>query len=184
VHRGQERLLNLYLVGYRCTGKTSVGQIISDALGLVFIDMDDELMADEGMAIQEIISSRGWEYFRQREILLVQSFSRTSGRVIATGGGVVTAPENISAMRDSGKVVWLDASPAVIAARMKVNNKTVAQRPPLRGQDSIVEIKEVLEQRLPQYEKAMHFRVETDELSPHEVAQRILAWLRSDEGCV
>jgi shikimate kinase len=146
--------------------------------------MDAVLTAEEDMSIQEIISRRGWEYFRQREILLIQRLSRTSGQVIATGGGVVTAPENITAMRDSGKVVWLHASPAAIAARMQANNKTGGQRPPLRGQDSIDEIREVLGQRLEQYEQAMHFRVETDGLSPQEVAQRVLAWLRSVEGGV
>ena len=158
-----------------------MGQIVSDALGCVFIDMDDVLIAEEGMTIQEVISRRGWQYFRQRETLLIRRLSQTSGQVIATGGGVVTTPENITAMRDSGKVVWLHASPAAIGARMRANNRTTEQRPPLGGRDSIAEIKEVLEQRMPQYEQAMHFRVHTDELSPQEVAQRILAWLRSDE---
>jgi shikimate kinase len=161
-----------------------VGRIIADVLGCVFIDMDEELTAEEGMSIQEIISRRGWEYFRQREIFLIRRLSQTSGQVIATGGGVVTESENIAAMRGSGKVVWLDASPAAIAARMRADSKTGGQRPPLRGQDSIEEIREVVGQRLEQYEQAMHFRVETDKLSPQEVAQRVLAWLRSVEGGV
>lgn len=173
--------MNLYLVGYRCTGKTSVGLIVSDALGWVFVDMDDELAAEEGIPIQEMVSSRGWEYFRQRETHLLQRLSQGAEQVIATGGGVVTVPENISIIRGSGKVVWLHASPAAIAERMAADNKTGGQRPPLRGKDSVAEIEEVLEERLPQYGEAMHFRVDTDGLSPGEVTERILRWLGTSD---
>jgi len=78
-------------------------------------------------------------------------------------------------------VVWLHASPGTIAQRMAADNNTGGQRPPLRGRDSIGEIEDILEERLPLYQKAMHFRVDTDGLSPGEVAERVLEWLRSVE---
>jgi shikimate kinase len=172
--------VNLYLVGYRCTGKSSVGQIVSDALGWVFLDIDDALQAEEGRAIEQIVLEEGWEYFRTLETNLVQRVSRGSNQVIATGGGVVTNPGNVALMKGSGKVVWLQASPKTIAQRMKADSNTGGQRPPLRGKDSIGEIEEILSERLPLYQQAMHFRIDTDGLSPREVAARILRWLETE----
>ena len=172
--------MNLYLVGYRCTGKSSVGRIVSDALGWIFVDMDNELQAEEGRNIQQIVQDQGWEYFRKRESNLLQRLGRGSKQVIATGGGVVTNPSNVSRMHSSGKVVWLHGSPNTIAQRMAADNHTGGQRPPLRGRDSVAEIEDILAERLPLYQQAMHFRVDTDGLSPREVAELVLAWLETD----
>ena len=173
--------MNLYLVGYRCTGKTSIGGILSKALGWNFVDMDDELENEERMNIQEIVATRGWQYFREREGQLLQRLSQATKQVISTGGGVVTVPENIAAMRDSGKVVWLHASPDTIAARMEADKSTADQRPPLHGDDSVVEIEEILAERLPLYDEAMNLQVETDDLSVEEVSESIMRWLKTLE---
>ena len=171
--------MNLYLVGYRCTGKTNVGRMLSHALDWTFVDMDHELVADEGIPIEDIVDSRGWKYFREREGKLLQRLSQATKQVISTGGGVVTVPENIAIMRGRGKVVWLHASPDTIAARMEADRSTAGQRPPLHGNDSVVEIEEVLAERLPLYDEAMHLQVETDDLSLEEVTESILRWLEN-----
>ena len=172
--------MNLYLVGYRCTGKTSVGLLVSAAMGWVFVDMDHELEAEEGREVQQIVVDKGWAYFRRREANLIQRLSKGSKQVIATGGGVVTTSGNIALMHGSGKVVWLHASPRTIAHRMAADKHTGGQRPPLRGRDSIGEIEEILEERMPLYQQAMHFRVDPDGVSPREVAERVLAWLQTE----
>ncbi len=171
--------MNLYLVGYRCTGKTSVGRLLAEALAWTFVDMDHELVAEAGIPIEDIVDSRGWKYFRKRETQLLERLSQATKQVISTGGGVVTVPENIATMSGSGKVVWLHASPDTIAARMEADRNTARQRPPLHGNDSVVEIEEVLAERLPLYDEAMHLQVETDNLSPEEVSQHVLAWLET-----
>ena len=171
-------MVNLYLVGYRCAGKTSVGRLLSDALGWVFVDMDERLAAGAGMPIQEIVASRGWHYFREIEGRLLERLSQTARQVIATGGGVVTVASNVRAMRASGKVVWLQVSSAAVAKRMMEDDNTASQRPPLHGKDALAEIERVLGERLPLYEQAMHFRVGTDNLTANEVADSILAWFR------
>jgi len=173
--------VNLYLIGYRCTGKSSVGRILSDTLGWVFVDIDNELVAEAGIPIEEIVASRGWKYFREREAQLLERLSQATKQVISTGGGVVTVEENIATMRGSGKVVWLHASPATIAERMEADIDSARQRPPLHGYDSVAEIEEVFAERLPLYDEAMHLQVETDVLSPQEVAEHILRWLSSVE---
>jgi len=174
--------VNLYLVGYRCTGKTSVGRLLSAALGWNFVDMDHELVAEAGTAIEDIVDSRGWKYFRELEGQLLQKLSQSTKQVISTGGGVVTVPENIVIMRESGKVVWLHASPATIAERMEADINTAGQRPPLQGNDSVAEIEEVFAERLPLYDEAMHLQVETDNLSPEEVAESVVRWLKASSS--
>ena len=173
-------VVNLYLVGYRCTGKSSVGRLLSDAMGWTFVDMDNELQAEEGRDVQQIVEDQGWAYFRRAETNLLQRLSRGSRQVIATGGGVVTNPGNVTLMHGSGKVVWLHASPNNIAQRMAADSNTGGQRPPLRGRDSIGEIEVILAERLPLYQQAMHFQVDTDGLSPEEASELVLAWLETD----
>jgi shikimate kinase len=173
--------VNLYLIGYRCTGKTSVGRLLAKAMAWDFVDMDHELVTEFGMPIEEMVDSRDWKYFREREGKLLQRLSQATKQVISTGGGVVTVPENIAIMRDSGKVVWLHASPDTIAARMEADRTTAGQRPPLHGNDSVVEIEEVLAERLPLYDEAMHLQVETDDLSVEEVTESILRWWKTLE---
>lgn len=173
-------LVNLYLVGYRCTGKTSVGRLLSDDLGWVFVDMDHQLAVEEGMPIQDIVANRDWQHFREIEGRLLERLSQTEKQVVATGGGAVTVSSNIAAMRASGKVVWLQASPAVIAERMVEDSHTASQRPPLHGKDAVIETEAILGERIHLYKQAMHFRVNTDDLSPREVADRILAWLQAE----
>ena len=172
--------MNLYLVGYRCTGKSSVGRLLSEAMGWAFVDMDNELVAEARIPIDDIVNSRGWNDFREMEGRLLERLSQTVQQVIATGGGVVTTASNINTMRTSGKVVWLRSSPAVIAKRMSADSNTAGQRPPLHGDDSFAEIEEVLKERLPLYEQAMHFSVETDVFSSQEVANRILTWFETE----
>ena len=171
--------MNLYLIGYRCTGKSSVGRILAETLGWVFVDMDSELVAEAGIPIEDIVASRGWKYFREREAQLLKRLSQATKQVIATGGGVITVEENIVTMRSSGKVVWLHASSSTIAARMAADLDSARQRPPLHGNDSLAEIEEVFAERLPLYDDAMHLQVETDNLSPEEVAESILRWLET-----
>ena len=171
--------MNLYLVGYRCTGKTSVGRLLSDALNWTFVDMDHELVTEAGIQIEDIVDNRGWKYFRELEAQLLERLSQATKQVISTGGGVVTVPENIAIMHGSGKVVWLHASPATIAERMEADIDTARQRPPLHGNDSIAEIEEVFAEKLPLYDEAMHLQVETDNLSAEEVAELILRWLET-----
>ncbi|MGD8253993.1 MAG: shikimate kinase [Syntrophobacterales bacterium] len=174
--------MNLYLIGYRCTGKSSVGRLLAEAMDWTFVDMDQELVSEAGIPIEEIVDSRGWKYFRDQESKLLQQLSRATEQVISTGGGVVTVPENITIMHGSGKVVWLHASPGTIAARMEADKSTDNQRPPLHGDDSVVEIEEVLAERLPLYDEAMHLQVETDDLSVEEVSESIVRWLKTSSS--
>ena len=93
---------NLVLIGYRATGKTSVGAELARMLHRPFVDLDQVLVAEAGQSVAEIVARGGWEEFRRREKDLVERYRHRRGQVLATGGGVVLDPENVRALRENG----------------------------------------------------------------------------------
>ena len=102
---------NLFLIGYRCTGKTSAGKTLAAKLGLTFVDVDRVITAEVGCSIAEFIAANGWGAFREKERHIIARLSERDRQVVAAGGGAVIATENVARMRSSGKVIWLKASP-------------------------------------------------------------------------
>ena len=159
--RSQNR--NIYLIGYRCTGKSVVGRALADALGRPFIDADDEMVRTHGMTIQHIVRAQGWEGFRKKEAHVLERISSLQGHVIATGGGVVLSPDNVSRMKQSGTVVWLRATPETIRQRLDGDTKTEQLRPSLTSKGVEDEVEEVLKHREPLYADAAHYAIDTDD---------------------
>jgi len=168
--------MNLFLVGYRCTGKTSVGKRLASSLGLLFADTDERVQREEGMTIERLVAASGWEAFRAGESRVLEGLCREPGRVVSTGGGIILSRRNRQRMREAGMVVWLQASPRVIAARMAADPQTGAQRPSLTGLAPSQEIIATLTERLPLYEAAAHFAVDTDSISIGAVCRKIALW--------
>jgi shikimate kinase len=167
--------MSIFLVGYRCTGKTTVAKVLSNKLGLKFVDTDQMITTEVGLDIAEFVARRGWGAFREKEKEVISKLSQLDGQVVATGGGVVTVPENLTTMRYNGTVVWLQASPETIRRRMQADHSTATNRPSLTGQGSLEEIREVLVERDRLYERAAHHFIDTDELSVAQIVEKILA---------
>ena len=163
----------IYLTGYRATGKTSTGKALAEKLGILFIDADEELVRIEGRTVAEMVADKGWDYFRDRESEVLKQISSSESCVVATGGGVILRPENIDVMQKTGRVIWLKAGIETIAARMTGDVMTANQRPSLSGKGVIDEIRDVLEQRLPLYEKAAQLVIDTDGKNPEQVCDEI-----------
>jgi len=165
--------MNLVLIGYRGTGKTAVAEILSNDLNLELIGMDAELVSRFGETVPEFVEKNGWEAFRDEESRLARELGLRSGLLIDCGGGVVTRDENIQALHENGRVVWLKASVEKIAQRIQGDD----QRPSLTGTKSFIdEIEEVLETRAPLYAKAADFEIDTDDKSIEEVSSMIRDW--------
>jgi shikimate kinase len=171
---------NLFLIGYRCTGKTSAGKTLAAKLGWTFVDSDRVITAEIGCSIAEFIAANGWAAFRETERNVIARLSEMDRQVVAAGGGVVTATENVGRMRSSGKVIWLQASPDTIRRRMQADAGTAANRPPLTGQGSLEEIAAVLDERKPLYADAAHYLIDTDDLNTDEVVEKIIEIIESD----
>ena len=106
--------MNLFLIGYRCTGKSSVGRSLSTRLGRPFVDTDSLLVSERGMSIKQIVDTYGWEVFRQIEHATVKLVCSMDRRVVATGGGVVLNADDVTLMQKGGRIVWLRATPETI----------------------------------------------------------------------
>ena len=169
---------NLFLIGYRCTGKTTVGKTLAEKLSRSFVDTDALVVTHQGVSIKEIVDSHGWECFRGMEHASLKKVSASDRQVVATGGGIVLNDENVMLMKKSGKIIWLRAKLETIKARMAQDTDTQDFRPALTLQDSISEIEETLQLRKPLYKKAMDFYVDTDEHNIHEVTAIILEKIR------
>ena len=99
--------LNKILIGMPGAGKTFLGMKMAEATGREFVDIDDEIEADEGMSVAQIFEEKGEAYFRKLETEKLRQMCKRRGLIIATGGGVVKTKENCKIIRQNGTVIWV-----------------------------------------------------------------------------
>ena len=99
---------NIVLTGMPGSGKSTVGRLIAATLNRDFIDTDDIIVKDEGKSIPEIFRENGEKYFRDAETRAIKKASMLCGAVIATGGGAILREENVNALRENGKIYFID----------------------------------------------------------------------------
>ena len=173
---------NLFLIGFRCTGKSSVGRGLSEKLGRRFVDTDTMIAARAGRSVAEIVDAEGWPGFRRRETETLAEVSRQAGQVVATGGGIVLDPENVRCMKGQGRVVLLEAAVETICRRMATDPSTAAFRPALTDNDPESEIRTALDARRPIYAAAADIRVNTDDKDIDAVCEEILARIGASDA--
>lgn len=172
--------MNLFLIGYRCSGKTTVGKFIADAIDWAFVDVDAVLVDACGKSIKDIIDTRGWGWFRHMECSTLREICAADQQVVATGGGVVLDAANVKVMKTSGRIIWLNAKATTIRKRMRADQSTADSRPALTQKGTLAEIEDLLAERNPYYERASDFVVQTDGMLIDKIAQKILAQLNED----
>lgn len=168
---------NIVLIGFMGTGKTSTGKVLAQRLGKAFIDMDNRIEEEQGVSIPEIFETKGEPHFRQLEKDLVKKLSERANAVISTGGGTIKDPENVALLKKSGLIVCLTASPEVILER----TERKGERPVLDGADKgdrLSAIEKLLAEREQFYKQADYF-IDTGDMSPLQVAERIVHTLKS-----
>ena len=166
--------MNIVLIGYRCSGKTTVGKLLARDLERNFLDTDRLIEIKRGLSIHSYVSQNGWQDFRLMEREVVEEIALRDNVVIATGGGAVIDQDNVSNLRKNGWVVWLNADTKVIRERMRKEGMAGKLRPPLSGADPLDEINQILQERRPFYEHASDYTVDTNGQSPQEVTQVIM----------
>jgi len=163
--------MNIVLIGYRGTGKSEVGEILAARLGMPCIGMDTEIVKRAGMSIPEIVEKYGWSKFRDMESELARELAKLDKSIIDTGGGVIERPENIEALKTNSRIFWLKASVDTIVMRIQAG----VERPALTsGKTFTEEVAEVLEQRISKYKSAAQYKIDTDDLTPEQVANKII----------
>lgn len=160
--------VNLYLVGFMGTGKSTVGRQVAQRLRMNAIDSDHEIERRAGTPIAQIFAEQGEAAFRRLEREFIEAGHPTHGQVVACGGGLVLQDGMISALRRRGVVVCLTASPETILRRTETNRN----RPLLNVDDPLKTIREMLAQRNPIYRSA-GTEVLTDSRSLSEIVAHV-----------
>jgi shikimate kinase len=163
----------IFLIGYRCTGKTTVARLLAERLNRPWIDADEALEAKYGRSVRAIFAEEGEASFRDKEADLLEELARQREHVIATGGGVVLRPANRERLR-TGWVVWLTADAETIWKRLQQDPGSAERRPALTV-GGLAEVQELLRAREPLYAACAHTTVNTAGRSPEEVARAVLA---------
>ena len=160
---------SLYLVGMMGSGKTSTGRPLAERLGYGFVDADAVIEQAAGCSIPDIFDGDGEAGFRSLESQVLSAISQRHSLVVATGGGVVTQPENWG-MLHSGIVIWLDVMPDQLLQRLNADSTV---RPLLQTADPEAALNALLNERRPLYAEADLTVVINDE-TPEAVADGIL----------
>jgi shikimate kinase len=185
--RGHPRILepffwifmNIVLIGYRASGKSTVGKRLASCLKMEFVDADDLLQNRHGKSISEMVEAHGWEYFRTAEKRIIEEISLQNHLVIAPGGGAVLDADNVTALRRKGLIIWLKADQQTLVRRMNEDPDTYSRRPTLTGKGPLEELEAMIPFREPFYQKASRIQIDTSVLDVEEVVEYVLTTLTS-----
>ena len=163
----------LYLVGFRCTGKSTVGKILADLLGRPFLDTDRMVERKENRTITQLVHQRGWTCFREMEKQALFDTRHFVAPVVATGGGIVLDPENRSFIQAQGICVWLWADAATTLGRICSDQENQGSRPSLTDLSLAQETQKMLDLRTPLYREVSQLQIDTTCHSPKQAATLI-----------
>ncbi len=160
----------LFLIGPRGSGKTTVARLLAGRLGWEWVDADDVLEARYGKSIRAIFAEDGEAIFRIKEAWVLAELCGRRRCVVSTGGGVVVRQANRALLRASGYVVWLTADADTLWRRLQNDD---GQRRPALGVGGRAEVEEILRVRQPWYEECAHLTVWTEGKTPEALAEEI-----------
>jgi len=169
---------NIFLVGMMGAGKTTVGRALATRMKREFVDTDRLLVDRTGVPVATVFEIEGEEGFRRRESAILREVCEHDERVVATGGGIVLAEENLAVMRGAGTVVYLRARIESLWERTRHDSS----RPLLATTNPRERLAELLKQREPLYRAAAHIVVDSGPQSAATLVNRVLAALRAQSA--
>ncbi len=161
-------------MGYRATGKSTVGKVLARELCVPFWDTDELVECRSAKSIRQIVAQEGWEAFRAMERDVVLELLEMGPSVIALGGGAVLDFKVRKALGAAGLNVWLQAGPKTILERMAMDPWNSSRRPALAPWGPEEEVLTLLGEREPLYREVAHLAVTTDHKSVREIVREIL----------
>ena len=165
---------NIFLIGMMGSGKSQTGPVLAKMINYAFVDTDDVIEKASKQSISSIFEKDGEKVFRDVEKKVLKEISQHHSLVIATGGGLVTLPENWGILHQ-GIVIWLDLDLKRSIQRLESDKK---KRPLLIGDDLAENFSQIYESRKPIYLES-DLRIEVEDQSPYEVATMIAEHLPS-----
>lgn len=169
----------LSLIGYRGTGKSTVGKRLARRLQWDWVDADNEIERRAGRTIKDIFTTDGEPVFRQMERDVIADLLQRDHLVLSTGGGAILNADTRKELRAAGPVFWLVATIETIASRILQDASTSSRRPNLTT-GGIAEIREVLAKREPLYQECAHVAVNTEGLRLMDIVNKIVDQLPAE----
>jgi shikimate kinase len=169
---------HLFLVGYRGSGKSSVGRILAERMNRPFVDTDHWVELHSQRSIKELFEKEGEEAFRDWESLAIGSVCvpGSVSSIISLGGGAILRPGNRAMLKQHGQTVWLTAPATTLASRISRDEANRIRRPSLTGLGELDEVEKVLALREPLYREAADWTLNTEALELDEIADQIARW--------
>ena len=173
---------NVILIGYRGSGKSTVGRLLAEQLGWTFVDTDALIESQAGSTIADVFATEGEAGFRAREGEAIVQITQDIRQVIAVGGGAVTDRRNVERLRGAGKVIWLTAPPEVLWQRISRDERSGTTRPDLTPAGGLDEVRAVLAGRQDIYRAAASLTFNTEHHEPPALVSAIFAALQTGPG--
>jgi shikimate kinase len=172
---------NLILVGFSCSGKTTLGRNVARRLRLTFVDSDRYIEDMTGRTIPDIFRDDGEAAFRAHERAAIAAIMHECNQVVSTGGGAFIDPENRERLRAGNLVIHLQVRPETVFDRLR-NSRSGRPRPLLDSPDPLERIVQLMADRREAY-SAAHVTIGVDDRSRYELVgelrRRWLAWQRA-----
>jgi shikimate kinase len=163
--------MNLILCGMMGSGKSTIGKLLAEALSWEWLDTDELIVSRYGK-ITDIFAQKGEGYFRDLETKTVQELAKKDRLVISTGGGLVLKKENVSLLKENGRLIYLRAKRQTLALRLYADK----DRPLLQTAETLDEkLERLLKERSKIYEAVSDEIIDVDEKSPEQIVQEILS---------
>jgi shikimate kinase len=166
--------MNIVLIGFRGTGKSTVGKLLAKRLERDFIDSDKYIESSTGKTIKSIFEEGGEDSFRKIEAGIIAELSKVDNKVISAGGGAVLKEDNVRNLKDNGFLVLLEATPEIIHNRIAQDKKTTQQRPSLTDKKPLDEIKHLIAKREHAYKSAADYTINTSYVSCEDIVNEII----------
>ena len=161
------------LIGFRGSGKSSVGPLLATRLNMTFVDTDQQIEKETQQSIADIFAKQGEEYFRKIEAETLQTIYQQENQVVATGGGAVLNLQTQSLIQSRGPVVWLQADAETTLKRIQKDQAAGTTRPALTDLDFQQEVVTLLERREPIYRDLSDLQIDTVDATPEQIVELI-----------
>jgi shikimate kinase len=168
--------MSIVLIGYRCSGKTTVGRLVAARLARPFIDSDDRIVALAGKSIRDTFAAHGEEGFRDLETQILRELTIKPDHVIALGGGAFNRAENRAAFVTCGhRIVYLRCAAGELLRRINTDPKTAQSRPALTALGGgIEEIEQLLAAREPIWKSMCSAELDVTDLSIEQAVAEVV----------
>ena len=168
--------MNILLIGFMGSGKSTIGRKLAKLLEYSFVDTDSVIEDDQGCSVTEIFKYGGEECFRKMETRLLQKLKNVENSIIATGGGIVLREQNQRLLQGIGKRVYLNVPQEELQQRLR-NDRN---RPLLKEKDPGTVVQKMMKERVLLYEQAEYI-VDTGQRSPQKIASEIINKLCNED---